>query len=73
MDDNDDNDADTADLMGKYNVGGKNKRKGEHRRRYRDDNEIEALHTLYEEPKDNDDDGRDEKEDNGDWDDTEEK
>ena len=51
MDDNDNSDdADPKNLTGKYNGEGKKKGKGGCRR-YRDDNEIEALHGLYE-PKD---------------------
>ena len=48
----DDNDADPADLTGKYNCGVKKKEKGGHCRRYKDDNKIESLHSLYKEPKD---------------------
>ena len=56
--------------MGKYNDGGKKKGKGGHCCRYRDDNDIEDLHNLYEEPKD-DDNVRDYYDDknNGNWDD----
>ena len=50
-----DNDADTANLMGKYDSGGKKKGKGGHCRRYRDDNKIDDLHGPYEEPKDDGD------------------
>ena len=64
LDDDDGNDANTANLMGKYDGGGKKKGKGGHRCRYRDDNEIKALHGLCEEQKDDDD---------GDWGDVEEK
>ena len=55
--DDDDKYADPANLMGKYDGGGENKGKGGHRLRYRDDDKIEALHGLYEEPKENDDGG----------------
>ena len=73
-DDDNDNDADPADLMVNYDSGGKKKGKGGHRCRYRDDDNIEALRGLYEEPKDDDDDVRcDNDDDNGDWDDMEEK
>ena len=41
--------------MGKYDGGGKKKGKGGHCRRYRDNNDIEAIHGLYEEPKDDGD------------------
>ena len=40
-------DADPDNLTGKYDGEGKKKGKGG-RRRYRDDNEIETLHGLYE-------------------------
>ena len=46
------NDANPDDLTGKYENEGKRKGKGG-RRRYRDDNEINALHGLYK-PKDDD-------------------
>ena len=39
-DDNNNYDADPADLMGKYYGGGKKKGKGEHRRRYEENNSI---------------------------------
>ena len=55
--------------MGNYDDGGNNKGKEGHRCRYRDDGEIEALHILYEEPKDENKDGRDYDNDGGDWDD----
>ena len=51
-DDDNNDDANPNDLTGKYDDEGKRKRKGG-RRRYRDDNEIEALHGLYK-PKDGD-------------------
>ena len=69
VDDDNGNDTDPADLMGKYDREGKKKGKGG-RRRYRDDDEIEDLHGLYEEPKDNDGDRGDH---NDDWDDMDEK
>ena len=73
-DDNYDNEADPTDLMGKYDVRGKKKGKGGHRRRYRDNDVIKALHGLYEEPKYNDNDnGRDDDYDNGYCDGMEEK
>ena len=72
-DDDDDNDADPTNLMRKYDGRGKNKGKGEHRRRYRDDNDdIEDLRGLYEEPKYYDKNGRD-NDDNSNWYDIEEK
>ena len=71
LDDDNNNDTDTSNLMGKYDGRGKKKWKGGHHRRYRDDNEIEALHGLYEEPKDDEDDGSDDDNDNGDWNDME--
>ena len=55
-DDNGDNDANPAYLVGKYDGGEKNKGKGGHRRRYRENNKIEDLHGLYEEMKDYDND-----------------
>ena len=67
-DDDNSDDANPDDLTGKYDDEGKRKRKGG-RRRYRDDNEIEALHVLYE-PKD--DDGERGYHDD-DWEDMEEK
>ena len=44
---------DLADLKGKYDGKGNKKRKGE-RRRYRDNNNIENIHGLYKDPKDDD-------------------
>ena len=61
-------DADPDDLTGKYNDEGKRKGKGE-RCRYRDENDIEALHGLYETK---DDDGEHGYHDD-DWEDMEEK
>ena len=40
---------------------------------YRDDDKIEALHGLYEEPKEDDEGYCDNDDDNSDWDDLEEK
>ena len=40
--------------MGNYNAGGENKGKVVHCRRNRDNNKIEALRGLYEEPKEDD-------------------
>ena len=51
-DDDNSDDANPKDLKGKYDGERKKKAKGG-RRRYRDDNEIEALHGLNE-PKDDD-------------------
>ena len=74
LDDDDGNDSDTADLMGKYDCRRKNTGKRGHCSRYTDNNKIEALHGLYEETKDDnhDDDGHDNGKDNGNWDDMEE-
>ena len=72
-DDDNDNDANPADLMGKYGGGGNNKGKGGHRHGYRDDGKIKALHDLYKEPKDGDNDGRDDENGDSDWDDMEKK
>ena len=72
-DDNNDNDADAADLMGKYYDRGKKKGKGGHCRRYREDDEIKALHGLYKEPKKNGDDGCEDDDDDGDRKNMEEK
>ena len=72
LDDDDENDADTDDLMGKYNGGGKEKVKWVHCRRYREDDNIEAHQGVYKEPKDNND-GRDNDDNDGDWEHTEEK
>ena len=69
----DDNDADPANLMGKYDVRGKKKGKGGHRRKYRNDEKIEALHGLYEETKGDDENGRDDDDDDSNWHDMEEK
>ena len=70
LDDNDDNDADPTNLMGKYNGGGKKKGKGGHRRRYRGDGEIGVLHGLYKYPNYDNDNGRgDDDDDDGYWDD----
>ena len=53
MDDDDNSDdSDHDDLTGNYDGKGKKKGKGG-RRRYKDNNEVEALHGLYE-PKDDD-------------------
>ena len=73
MDGNDENDTDPVDLMGKYNGGGKKKGKQGHRHRYRNDDNIKALHGLYKEPKDNDYGVCGDDDENGDWDDMEEK
>ena len=54
--------------MGKYDGEGKKNGKGRHRR-YRDDNDIEAIHGLYE-PKDDD---RERGYHDGNWEDMEEK
>ena len=70
LDNDDDIDANPSDLMVKYDSGGKKKGKVGHCCRYRDDNGIEALHGLYEEPKD-DNDGIHDNE--SDWNGTEEK
>ena len=59
--------------MGKYYGGVKKKVKGGHCRRYRYNDNIEALHVLYEEPKDDDDDGCDDDNNDIDWDDMEDK
>ena len=60
--------------MGNYDGGGQKRGKWGYCRRYRDNDKIEALHSLYEEPKDNDDDGCDnDVNDDGNWDDVEEK
>ena len=67
-DDDNSDDADPVDLTGKYDGDGKKKGKGG-RRRYRNDNEIEALHGLY---KRKDDDGERGNHDE-DWEDMEEK
>ena len=76
--DNDDNsdlvDVTAVQLFGMSNeefIGKEtenNKGKEGHRCRYRDDNEIKALHGLYEEPKDDNKDGRDYENDGGNWD-----
>ena len=71
LDDDDDNDANPAELMGKFDVGGKKKLKGGQRRRYRDNDKIEDLHGLYKEPKDDDDGGRDGDNNDVDWEDME--
>ena len=72
-DDKNDNYSDPADLMGKYDGGRKKKEKGGNFRRYRDDDEIEALHGLYKEPKDDNDDGCGDEKNGSNWDDMEEK
>ena len=59
--------------MGNYRVGGKKKGIGRHHRKYRDDDKIDALHSLYKAPKNNDDDSRDDDDNDGYWDDMEEK
>ena len=60
--------------MGKYKGGGKKKGKGEHCRRHRnDDDDIKALRGLYKEPKDDDNDWREDDDKDQDWDDIEEK
>ena len=60
--------------MGKYNSGGKKKGKGGHCCRYKDEDEIEDLHGLYEDLKDDNDGGvRDDDYDDGDWENIEEK
>ena len=51
LDNDDDIDANPSDLMVKYDSGGKKTRKGGRHRRYRDNDEIEALHSLNQEPK----------------------
>ena len=71
-DNDNDNDSDHAELMGKYDDGGNKKGKGVHCHRYRENDDIEALHGLYKEPRD-DDDGCDGDAADGDWDDMEEK
>ena len=48
LDNENDNDANPADLMGKYDGGGKKKGGGEHSRMYRNNDKIEALRGLYE-------------------------
>ena len=73
LDDDDENDAYPANLMGKYNGGGNKKVKGGHSCRYRDDDYIKSLHGLYKEPKENDNNGCDNDDYNRDWDDMEEK
>ena len=73
LDDDNDIDADPPDLMVKYDGGGKRKGKGGHHCRYRDKYNIEALHGLYEEPKDDNDNGCDDDDDGRYWDDMEEK
>ena len=56
MDDNDNrNDANPANLTGKYDSKGNNRGKGG-RLRYKDDDNIKDLHGLYDDPKDNNDD-----------------
>ena len=72
-DNDNDNGADPAVLMGKYKSGENKKWKWGHSCRYRDDNNIEALHGLYEEPKDNDNNFRDDDGNDVNWDDMEEK
>ena len=54
LEDDNENDAGLAELMGKYDVGGKKKVKGGQHRRYKNDDEIEDLHGLYKELKDDD-------------------
>ena len=70
-DNDDDNDANPVELMGKYDVRGKKKGKGGHHRRYREDYNIKALNRKYEKPKDKNEDVRDNG--YGDWDYMEEK
>ena len=67
LDDANDNDSDPTDLMGKYDGRGKKKGKGWHHCRYKDDDNIKALHGIYEEPKDDDNDGHDNDDNSGDW------
>ena len=59
--------------MVNYDGGRKKKGKGRHFRTYRDDERIESLHILYEERKDNDKDGRYDDDNNGNWENMEEK
>ena len=73
LNENDDNDAKPDNLMGRYNVRGKNKGKGGHHCRYRDKNETEALHGLYKVPKDDDNRSRGDDDAGGDWDNMKEK
>ena len=72
-DDNNDNDAHPENLMGKYDNGVNKRVKGGHHRRYRDDDNIEDLHGIYKEPKDDNNNGRDNENDYVDWDNTGEK
>ena len=53
--------------MVKYDGRGKKKGKVGHRRRYSYNDKIEALHGLYEEPKDDGDNVRDNDDDDGNW------
>ena len=73
LDNGNDNDADPVGLMGNYDGRVKKKGKGGNCCRYRDDDEIEDIHGLYEEPKDNDDKVCDNDDDNdgddSDWED----
>ena len=59
--------------MVKYDGRRKKKVKGGHCLRYRDNDEIEALHGLYNQPKDNYKDVGDDEDKYGNWDDMEEK
>ena len=73
-DNNDDKHANPSDLMGKYDGRGKKKVNGEYRHRDRDNkNDIEALHGLYKEPKDDNKNGHEDEDDGGNWNNTEEK
>ena len=54
--------------MGNYDGGGKKKVKGGHCRRYRYDDKIEALRGLYKNPKNDDDNGHEDDNNDGDWD-----
>ena len=65
MDNDDDNYADPANLIGKHDGRVKKKEKGGHRHRYRNDDKINDLHGLYKEPKEDNNNGcDDDKEDN---------
>ena len=73
MDNGGDNDADPVELMGKYDGGVKKKLKGGHYFRYRDNDDIEALRSLYKEPKYCDEGGHYNDDNGSNWDDMEDK
>ena len=64
---------DPAELMRKYDGGGKKKGKLGHRCRYRYNNYIKDIHVLNEAPKYNDDNKCNNDDNDGDWDSMEEK